>query len=161
MFESDEKVNPAFLVDDVNDLIKNHNDLIVSYKDVFSRSKSDKMKQVVEVFIEQHGVQIASLAEFVSKLGGDPARDTDSVLLGVKMRIAAGQIFHNAGMYSAMQANEEKLALEYERALKSLSNLSDLEAILTEHFIITRERVAELAALVADEQHRHKANVLR
>lgn len=144
MFDSDEKVDISFLLDDLNDLVQMHYDLLSSYHSVLAKARSYSMKAVVEKFINQHGVQIATLSQFIQRYGGEARKQGDLGKVGAKMRIAVGHIFHDAGIYTAMRTNEQKLLLEYERDIRSLSVVPGLESVLLDNYHWAKERITTI-----------------
>lgn len=148
MFESDEKVELAFLIDDLNDLIQMHYDVMASYHEVLSKARGYNVKTVVEKLLNQHGMQVAALSGLIQRHGGEARSWSDAGKIKTKIRVAAGRLFRDAGMCAAMRTNERKLMQEYERGLLSLREIPGLEPVLARNYGSTKQRIAMLEDLL-------------
>lgn len=154
MFESDEKVEITFLIDDLNDLIQMHYDVMASYHDVRTKARNHKVKTVVEKLLNQHGMQVAALSKLIQRYGGEARSWSDASKIRTKIRVAAGRVFRDAGMCAAMRTNERKLVQEYERDLHSLSDIPGLEPVLARNYESTKQRVVIIEDLLHQLQNR-------
>lgn len=144
MFESNEKVGITFLIDDLNDLIQMHYDVVAGHRAVQVKARGCGVKAVVEKFTSQHEVQIAALSKLVRSYGGEPRSRSDAETMAAMMRIALDQVFDDVSIYAVMRINERKLLQEYERSLRSLSAIPGLEPVLADNYESTRRRVRSI-----------------
>lgn len=156
MFNSNEKVDRQFLVDDLNDLVQLHYDMIASYQNVVEKAPSAVMKTQMEQFIVAHRAQIGALIEVIQENYGHAKSGSVIEELTLKLRLAAGQLFNESGMYAAMKANEEKVVLEYERAINSLVALPGMETVLIGNYEAARYRVMTIEHLLAHAKAERK-----
>ena len=156
MFSSNEKVDRQFLIDDLNDLVQLHYDLIASYQNVLEKAPSRVMKTQMEQFIVAHRAQIGELIDVIQENYGHAKSGTGLDELTLKLRLAAGQLFSESGMYAAMKANEEKVVVEYQRAINSLVALPGMEPVLQGNYEAARYRVTTIEHLLAHAKAERK-----
>lgn len=148
MFTTHENVDQNFLIDDLNDLVQLHYDLVASYESALEDESFSAVKPQMQQFVVAHRAQINALADVIELNGGQPKSSGDSAEITIKLRLAAGKLFSESGIYAAMKANEEKLMLEYERAVNSLVALPGMEAVLTGNYEAARYRIMILDSLL-------------
>lgn len=144
MFHSDEKIDYGFLIDDINDLLQLHLDVIEGYQQATKQVRDQAMGQRLEGWVGQHRDHIRELAELSRKYGGEPRDTTDLAVIGTRLRVALAQVFSDAGLAEALRRNEEKLLLEYERAINSLAALPGMETVLQDNAAAVKARMEEL-----------------
>ena len=148
MFTSHKKINHNFLIDDLNDLVQLHYDLISSYESALDDTSFSVMKPQMLQFIVAHRAQINALVDVIQFNGGQPKSSGDMAEIAIKLRLTAGQLFSESGIYTAMKANEEKVLLEYERAINSLVVIPGMEAVLVGNYEAARYRIMILESLL-------------
>lgn len=148
MFTTQKKIDHKFLIDDLNDLVQLHYDLVASYESALGDASFAAMTPQINQFIVAHRAQIGALVDVIKLNRGQPKSTGDMAEITIKLRLAAGKLFSESGIYAAMKANEEKLMLEYERAVNSLVALPGMEAVLTGNYEAARYRIMILDSLL-------------
>jgi hypothetical protein len=148
MFTTGKKVDQSFLIDDLNDLVQLHYDLVASYESALDDDSFSAVQSQLQPFIVAHRAQINALAGVIELNGGQPKSTGDTNEVAIKLRLAAGKLFSESGIYSAMKANEEKLMLEYERAINSLVAIPNMEAVMVGNYESARYRIMTLDNLL-------------
>lgn len=130
MFVSDESVNVQMLVDDLNDLVQLHHELVAGYEAAISRLDKRAYQKVFGDFKADHLHSVDVLAELIGEYGGKvrPRKEVTEKL--TKARVALSKLLNDEGVLQAMQISEQKLDLEYVRDIASLTAIPGLEHVL-------------------------------
>lgn len=130
MHESNELVNAQMLVDDLNDLVQLHLDLIAAYETAIPRLENPAYQKVFRDFRSGHGANIEALSKLIEEYGGEPRETGDLGQPLAKARVVLGNWLNDEGILQAMLINEQKLDLEYARDLASLTAIPGMEKTL-------------------------------
>lgn len=144
MHESNESVNAQMLVDDLNDLVQLHYDLIAAYETAIPRLANPAYQKVFREFRDNHGRSIAALSKLIEEYGGEPREKGDLGEPLAKARVMLGKLLNDEGILQAMLVNEQKLDLEYARDLASLTAVPGMEKTLELNRIDDSKRLAWL-----------------
>lgn len=142
MHESDKSVNAQMLVDDLNDLVQLHYDVIAAYETAIPRLENPAYQKVFREFRDNHGHSIEALIKLVREYGGEPREKGDAAEPLAKARVMFGKLLNDEGVLQAMLANERKLDLEYSRDLASLTGLPGMESTLKRNRVDDSKRLA-------------------
>lgn len=143
-----ETLHPDFLLDDLNDLVQLHHDLLASYKNAYAKVKSSKARRLFIELSEYHHVSIKRLCALIRVYDGEVRSEADLSSFETAMRVLVRQVVKESGVVRAMLAAENKLFLEYVRDLRSLSYLPGLEPELRQNLIEAERRTDQLEALL-------------
>lgn len=152
MFKADKDVEINFLIDDLNDLLQIHYELLAGYRTILSLARDAQMKSAVEILINEHSMQIGALSLVVRRYGGETRGGGSSGRMAVKLRTVAGQPSQSSAMYSVMKKNEQQLVTEYERSVRTLSAVPGLETVLAENLTVGKQRVKTIDDLLGKVQ---------
>lgn len=144
MHESNESVNAQMLVDDLNDLVQLHYDLIAAYETAIPRLENRAYQKVFRDFRGSHVANIESLSKLIEEYGGTPRDKGDLGEPLAKARVLFGKLLNDEGILQAMLVNEQKLDLEYARDLASLTAIPGMEETLEHNRIDDSKRLAWL-----------------
>ncbi|NHN38437.1 DUF2383 domain-containing protein [Pseudomaricurvus alcaniphilus] len=147
MFVSDEKIDYSFLIDDLNDLLQWHLDVIEGYNSAEEKARSDELKENIQRWRDENRDEIAALGKLIESYGGTPRSKPDLSALTNRLRVAVTQVFRDAGLVDALLKNESKLLLEYERSLKSLAELPGMSEQIEANYQTVQTRVEQLTEL--------------
>ncbi len=147
MFVSDEKIDYSFLIDDLNDLLQWHLDVIEGYNSAEEKARSDELKENIQRWRDENRDEIAALGKLIESYGGTPRNKPDLSALTNRLRVAVTQVFRDAGLVDALLKNESKLLLEYERSLKSLAELPGMSEQIEANYQSVQTRVEQLTVL--------------
>lgn len=149
MFDPNKEVEINFLIDDLNDLVQIHFELLVGYRAALNLMRNAQTKIMIEKFINGHSIHIGSLSLMVRRYGGESRSGGEFGRAAAKMRAAAGQGW---GIYTLMRKHEKKLALEYERSIRALSAVPGLETVLAENYTAGVKRISVIESFLGEAQ---------
>ncbi|UTF60355.1 DUF2383 domain-containing protein [Gilvimarinus sp. DA14] len=149
MFVTHEKIAVEFLLDDLNDLVRSHCDLIATYEDAQKQVRSSQLQELLDQLRLDHRVNIKLLGQLVADHGGELNASPDSGQLPQKMRVIFGSLLSDGAVIRAVHNAEAKLLQEYTRALNNLTYIPGLEAVLESNRLATQRRQGRLQIAIS------------
>lgn len=104
------------LVDALIHLMALDFDTISAYETAIERLNSSEIKRALQKFLLDHWRHTRELGPLIDELGGQPPASGDLKSLVTTGRVLLGQLASDAGILSAMRANESDVNLAYEQA---------------------------------------------
>ncbi|MCP8898207.1 DUF2383 domain-containing protein [Gilvimarinus xylanilyticus] len=144
MYVTHEKVAVEFLLDDLNDLVHSHADLIATYEDAQKQVKAPELKRLLEQLREDQAINVQLLAQLVSEHGGKLNDTTDIGQIAPRMRVVFGSLLSDGAVVRALHTAEAKLVQEYTRAINNLTYIPGLESVLESNRLSTQRRQGRL-----------------
>lgn len=148
MYESEHTIEPSFTVDDLNDMLTKHQDIVHSYEFIFNSIDAKKLVEHFREIASSHQEDINMLKELITDLGGDPA-SSDQAAVTKNMRLMLSTKMSSAlDLIDKMQIEESALFDKYIKNLNGLTKVASLESVLKINAEHAHQRVEKLAEFV-------------
>lgn len=152
MYESDERIATELLMDDLGALVSTHADIASAYRVMAIQSHSVQLLPLVERFATEHAMHVGGLLRFVYRYGGSSPVSEKNGPLSRKVKSLARGMSSDGAIYGMMRSAEQKLSVEYEKRMRSLGAIAELQSVLYQNYESGTRRLNIIENLLGREQ---------
>lgn len=154
MYISDHDVETTFTVDDLNDILKMHQNLLASYEFIEQAVDPKPLLALFEQMQQGHKQDLQQLQQLVVDYGGKPAALTDHIAITKKMRLMISTRMSSAlDLVNEMRHEEHLLLDEYVKNINTLTKVAQLEGVLKRNYDAAEARIDALTQFIENNSN--------